>query len=1033
MNMTISLFRMCRRLFLSSRRSRDLPSHRALYQNKPRLQCLGRFLRNDRWTAGNPARINLKRKDCIFVIALLITSFPHLIFAQIRTGASFLRLMPGARQQGIAASTTGVIDELYTVYANPGAAGFLREWQWSASYSKWIADVYSASAFYGQRVRMPWSAHTRLAFGIAYQGMPDFDSSDRAAPQASASDVVFALSLGQPFTVWNKQLAFGANVKYLKSELAQYGAASWMADLGLLYRSSRFQLFRPGSGFLEYGIFSAGVAWTNLGQELTYIATATPLPRTLRAGMALQAGTHEGFQFHFALDYHKTDREQNEFSLGMEISWNQFLSLRGGYDFEDQLISPLAFGLSFRLDDKRMPINSAIPGRNNALRFDFAVAEDNLLFSRPYRGSITHHAIAPENFQPLAPGFDARVEADSVILAWEASQDPDLYDDARYWLIVDQDSLKLASLLAAADRQAEEFFSVAAQESLLVNAKLNHNQLVLKDLEGGKYFWTVAAFDRDRHVRFIEKDGRRIHMFRMIAPQAEITNITFDHDPWITENDYQGIIKITVQNTGGRHLSQLSLVVHDSAAALLSDPFSSRNGNGHAPPAILQARVADLPAGAVKTISAEWRTSAVGRHLIKASLDEERTLLKMDAAHRTRAAAFFTIPKGRLATADSVTAFVLSRVAFDVPFIPEICFDPGSAEVKSEYIRSWVVEPPLVTISNRLKAHPRVKITLQGFADPNSEENDVALADARATAIRDSLLRLGVLPEQMTLLPGQILPGRRTPAKAEDARWVTQERRHVKIATETASEAVVFDLVSFDDLEALPQPVTFHAAIKSAMPIQASLLYVHAGERRDQIAVLPVKNELLGNVAWQHDQTGQEKLGLERNVSYELALTDSLGREFRTPLRRAYLDTKTVLRAQRVAWPIKFNATAPLYDFYWTKMFEHVRFMLNEPAMRMRLSGHACAIGPDAINLRLSQQRAEAFRKGFLLHAKERYPDTYEKIIQRLVSVDGYGEKKPLGIDHLKGDTVIKGDNEEPLGRKLNRRIEVEFYYPEKE
>jgi outer membrane protein OmpA-like peptidoglycan-associated protein len=955
------------------------------------------------------------------------------LFAQIRTGASFLRIMPGARQQGIAASTTGVIDELYTIYANPGATGFLREWQWSASYSKWIADVYSASAFYGQRVRMPWSAHLRLGLGIAYQGMPDFDSSDRAAPQVSASDVVFAASVGQPFMLWKRQFAFGANIKYLDSELAQYGATAWMVDLGLLYRSQRFQLFRPGSGFLEYGIISAGLAWTNLGKELTYIATATPLPRTLRAGMALQAGTHEGFQFHFAFDYHKTYREKNEFSLGTEISWNQLLSLRGGYDFENQLISPIAFGLSLRLDDKRMPINSAIPGRNNALRFDFAVAEDNLLFSRPYRGSITHHAIAPEKFRPLGPVFDAGIEADSVVLAWEASRDPDLYDDARYWLFVDQDSLKMANMIAAADRNAEDLFGAGGRESFLVNVKLSHNSFMLKNLEGGSFYWTVAAFDRDRHIRFIEKEGRRLHKFRIIAPQAEITNITFDYDPWITEDDYQGVIKLTVQNTGGRHLSQLSLVVYDSVATLLSDPFSARNGNGHAAQALQRTEVSDLPPGATKTVQVDWRTNAMGRHFIKAALDEEHALLKNDGANRTRAAVFFTIPKGRLATADSVNAFILSRVAFDVPFIPEICFDPGSAEVKSEYLRSWVLEPPLLTLANRLKSHRDVRISLQGFADPNSNENEVALAEARAAAVRDSLLQLGVLAEQMSLLPGQVLPGRRTPANADDARWVMQERRHVKIAAETASEAVVFDLVAFDDIEPLPQPVTFHAAIRSPVTVQASALHLHADDLNDQIILSPGGNEVQGNLVWQHDRAGQEGLWKEKNLTYELTLTDSLSRVFRTRPRQAYLAAKTVLRAQRVAWPIKFNATVPLYDFYWQKMFEHVKFMLTEPTMRMRLSGHACAIGPDAVNMRLSQQRAEAFRQGFLRHAQETFPDTYEKILQRLVSVKGFGEGKPLGIDHLKGDVTIKGDNETPLGRKLNRRIEVEFYFPDKE
>ncbi|MGH7495567.1 MAG: PorV/PorQ family protein [bacterium] len=971
--------------------------------------------------------------NSILALALCVTLFPQILFAQIRTGASFLRIMPGARQQGIAASTTGVIDELYTIYANPGATGFLREWQWSASYSKWIADVYSASAFYGQRLRMPWSAHTRLGLGIAYQGMPDFDSSDRAAPQVSASDVVFAASIGQPFALWQKQFAFGANIKYFNSELAQYSANAWMVDLGLLFRSRRFQLFRSGSGFLEYGILSAGVAWTNLGEELTYIATATPLPRTLRAGMALQAGTHEGFQFHFAFDYHQTYREKNEFSVGTEISWNQLLSLRGGYNFEDRLISPIAFGLSLRLDDKRMPINSVIPGRNNALRFDFAVAEDNLLFSRPYRGSVTHHAIAPEKFQPLAPGFGANVEADSVVLAWEASQDPDLYDEARYWLIVDQDSSKLSQLLAAAERNTEEFFSAGTSESFLVNARLSHNSFTLKNLEGGSYYWTVAAFDRDRHLRFIEKDGRRLHKFRMLAPQVEITGLTFEYDPWITEDDYQGVIRFTVNNTGGRHVSQLSLVVYDSVAGSLSDPFSARNGNGHAPQALLRTHVHDVPPGVSKTMQADWRTNAAGRHLIKVCLDEERAFLKSDAVNRTREAVFITIPKGRLVTGDSVAAFVLSRVAYDVPFIPDVSFDPGSSEVKGEYMRSWVLEPPLLTIANRLKSNRDVRISLQGFADPNSDEHEATLAEARAAAVRDTLLQLGVLAEQMKLLPGQVLPGRRTPADPDDARWVMQERRHVKIAAEIASEAVVFDLVSFDDIEPLPQPVIFHAGIKSAVPVQAGVLQLHAEGLSDQVLVNAVGNVLLNNFIWQHDRAGKEDLWKEKSVTYALTLTDSLGRVFRTRPRLTYLAAKTQLRAHRVAWPIKFNATVPLYDFYWLKMFEHVKFMLTEPAMRMRLSGHACAIGPEAINLRLSQQRADAFRKGFLQHAQERFPDTYATILQRLVEVKGFGETKPLGIDRLKGDAVIKGDNQTPLGRKLNRRIEVEFYYPEKE
>ena len=82
--------------------------------------------------------------------------------------------------------------------------------------------------------------------------------------------------------------------------------------------------------------------------------------------------------------------------------------------------------------------------------------------------------------------------------------------------------------------------------------------------------------------------------------------------------------------------------------------------------------------------------------------------------------------------------------------------------------------------------------------------------------------------------------------------------------------------------------------------------------------------------------------------------------------------------------------------------------------------------------MRLSQQRAQAFQLTFLKRIQEHYPQAYQKIIERLDGAIGRGESRPMGIAYLSGSTVILGDNESPLGRKLNRRLEIEFYYPTK-
>ncbi len=953
-------------------------------------------------------------RSALLAIFILLTASPPAA-AQIRQGASFLQFTPGAREQGIAGSLTGVIDDVYAIYGNPGAAGFLREWQWSATYAQWIADVYAASALYGKRVRTPWSANSRFALGVAYQGVGDFNSTAQPGVTVSANDLVAALSFGQPLS---RRVAFGVNGKYLRSKLAQYDASSWMVDAGLLFRTARFRFLNTGKSFLDYGIFSAGVAITELGQPLTFIANETPLPRTFRAGAAFNTGAHHGLQLHFTADYKKARDQQGFISFGSEIMWNQILAVRGGYDFNDCLLSHFSFGLTLRLDD-RNTFASVLPGQNKALRFDVAAVEDNFLFSRTYRGSVTHHAIDPEGFEFISPLPNAFIKSDSVLLAWEATRDPDLYDDANYWVIVERDSLKLAEAIAAAKRNDVTFFQALESSNFFITRKPDGTTLQLTDLEGGDYFWMVMAYDRDRHVRFARKNNRQIQRFRLAAPDVEITNITFDYHPWITEDDLQGTLQVTVKNTGDGAAKNISFTLVDSSAAT----------NGAA--ANHSRLIPQLNAGAVDTLKMEWRTPHAGLHHLAARLDAENRRRERDKKNNQRQANFYTIPKGRFTTADTALVLKQVRLAYETPFIAEVCFDSNRAAIKAEYLHKSILEPPLATLSQRLRGHRDLKIYLQGFADANSGENDVALANARAAAVQDSLLALGVYREQIQILPGEVIPLRSTPRDAADARWVMQERRYARITADNASESVLFQLVAFNLNEPLPSPVIFNAAISGAVPIADCRIQLESGTLRKRVDISGMAKgaNLQQDITWQpDDEIGASWVG--HNSVYEIALTDSLGRQFRTPPQQIYLAAQSFLREQRVAWPIKFRGTEPLYDFYWTNLMVYVNRMLEDKNMRMRFAGHACAIGPEPVNMLLSKQRAEKFREGFVQHLKTRYPETYERIMERLDATVGYGETRPLMLQYLNGERRLIGDHEKPLGRKLNRRLEIEFYYP---
>ena len=964
-----------------------------------------------------------KSATILFLITLLsLLSTPD-SRGQIRQGASFLQFISGAREQGIAGSLTGVIDDAHAIYGNPGAAGFLREWQWSATYAQWIADVYSASFIYGKRIYTPWSRNTRFAFGVTYQGMADFNSTAQAGAAVGANDWVASLSFGQPLS---RKVALGTNVKYLRSKLAQYDASSWMVDTGILFRSSRFRFLHTGKSFLDYGIFSAGVAVTEVGQSLTFVSQATPLPRTFRAGVAFNTGTHHGLQLHFTADYKKPRDQKGFMSFGSEISWSQFLSLRGGYDFNDCLLSHLSFGLTLKLDDRNTPAR-VLPGRNKALRFDVASVEDNFLFSRTYRGSVTHHAIEPEAFEFIGPVSGALIKADSVRLAWQITKDPDLYDDVDYWLIVERDSVKLAEAIRSTEQSESNIFDALENSQFLLSQKPAGNTAHLTNLEGGDYYWTVMAYDRDRHVRFAGSRNRHIRRFRLALPDLQITSLTFDYSPWITEDDLQGGLQIVLKNNGDGNAKNISFGLFDSLAA-------QTNGKAETARIIAQTGIPELQAGAVDTIKLEWRTALPGLHHIMAQLDAENRLRESDKINNRYQAAFYTIPKGRFVTGDTALVLKQARLSYDVPFIAEICFDSSSAEVKPDYLHKSILDPPLVTLAQRLSGHRNLKIALQGFADPNSGETDVNLANARAKAVRDSLINMGVYAEQIEMKPDSMLQLRQPPRDATDRRWAYQERRAVSITADKKSEDVLFQLVSFNLNEPIPSPVIFNSAISGAVPLGNSVIQLESGtlSKRVDISGMAKGGQLQQDITWQpDDEIGASWVG--HNSVYEIVLTDSLGRQFCTKPRQTYLAAQSFLREQRVAWPIKFRDTEPLYDFYWTKLMGHVNNMLADKYMRMRFAGHACAIGPNAVNERLSDDRAKTFREGFLQHIQKNYPQSYAQIMQRLdQEAVGHGEAQPMDIKYLNGAKKTIGDNEKPLGRKLNRRLEIEFYYPVK-
>ncbi|MBN1996753.1 PorV/PorQ family protein [candidate division KSB1 bacterium] len=976
--------------------------------------------------------IREKSNRFIFLVVIFLLSQWHLLFGQVRSGAAFLSNLPGARVQAQAGNVTAGLDDIHVIYANPGALGFARDWQWAASYSKWIADIYIASLLYGTRVLTPWSRRTRFSFGVHYQGMPEFDSSDGLVPRVMADDVLFTAGIGQPLTFITPWLSTGANVKYLRSRLDFYDASSWSADFGVLARTPKFKFIGPG--FFEYGIVSGGFAVNNVGQPLTFVSAETPLPQSIRGGLAFNTGSHNSFSLQLSLDYIKIKDENSRVGVGTEIAWNHLFALTAGYNSGYDLMSKYSFGLSVILDSRTSAINNVIPGRNNAMRFDVASMDDeDDFFARTYRGSISHYPVGPEKFTFIYPANGDSIKTDTATLEWSKSNDPDMYDDVVYYLLVDHDSLKIDRVLNNCFQQPHDIPRILLQDSLIVGEKSTMERYRMGDFSGGVYHWAVIAADKDYHLKFANIGRHRIARFYVPLPDVFVSGVQFDYNPWITSDDLQGNLLVNVMNAGLSVARSVSVVLYDSSAE-----------NMETPKLIIQKTIEEISPGEVQAFIVEWFTLQHGYHYIKSHVDQQNIIRELNEDNNLHVSGFYTIPKGVFTTSDTTDGLYSSTVLLELPIINEVFMDPNSSRVKVEYLYKTILVPPLATMANRLKKNPELQLKLKGYADPNSEQASVKLAEIRAGAVRDSVLSTGVNPEQVESLGGEVWPRRTLPANQTDARWILEERRVVKTTAKKEDQLELFSPIPHLDVENLRKPVDFTANIYGVVPAEDASVnfdYYQGNSTGDVADIRPLLSDSLSlpvnstptmfneKILWQPQAADSAEYAawLNKDITYALTVMDTLGRVFRTHPAVTFVTTKNFTRQYRISFPLQFASSQPLYNFYWPRIYTIAKELFRNPKMRIRFVGHACATGPEAVNKRLSLQRARDFHKGFLQFLKIQHPEDYDGIMERLDEPDGFGEGQPLSITRYSGDVVLFGDNDDPIGRKLNRRIEIVF------
>ena len=949
--------------------------------------------------------------------------------AQDGVGLPFLKIGIGARQAGMAGVATGVGDDVYTVYTNPGGLGHIRRWQWSAAYNKWFADVYQASFIYVQQFRAFGSKKMTIGLDCSYIGMPAWDATGGLEPEVSANQLIAGVHLGQRLDWLTPALALGAGIKGISSRYADYSALGVAGDVGLLLRPGRFELGTAGLGIFDYGIITLGVSYMHLGPKIKFDRRYTSLPRTWRAGVSFRMGRYNGFNLLLASDVIGVQNRDAVIGFGTELWWKDVLGARFGYRMNEEDLGDISFGLGFRWDDVMNSIFNLPTRYGDAFEVNVADVGYGDVLQQTYRGAVSHFPVAPEPFRLQDPTvITSQVMGDSsaVTLAWEKAYDPDPFDEVAYLVFIDKDRNKVDQAIAWVERNMDDFLQSGLKDSLLLCESVPSPTFVTSVVGGGVYYWAVAAYDLGRHARLAKRGEEHIDIFTVATADLAIQDFHFIPTEWITTTPEQGILSITVANEGS--------VESDSFHVIITDGYEDQGMEAEP----LKRTLVDvwLPGfsiGTDTTFIIDWVTNLHGSHVIRTVVDPESRILELNHGNNDRSELIVSVPKGLLSAPDSIDVMATGYDQTEIPIVPEVYFQPFSSEIDPLYYTDSIVSSPiLLALARRLIQHPEISVIIRGSIDALSGEEDPALADERGVHVRGQLIRMGVPDDQINVEfdhPEKILGQRRMPADPQDAEWVMQQNRVVRFTVDPAFEELVFSPFKVAvDTTLIRDGIQYGVDIITPSGIDAWRVTGGPAPIEMVPAGLFDGDSLRGRFIWNGSDVNGNLVPRNRWVRYHLVLDDTLGRTFRTREDSVYLKEKRTLQRWEMFGAAKFAEVEPIYQFYWDRLMDLGEELVQNPDMRVRFEGHACAIGSDAVNQRLSLGRAEAFTRAFKERIRNAYPGRYEDIWRRIDQPVGYGEKVPLDIRVRGQGDLLLGDNETPVGRYLNRRIMVLLY-----
>lgn len=284
-------------------------------------------------------RRTLQRAAVVMLLFSAVVSVHAQEFKSTATaGFVFLEVPVTARTAALGEASLALSNvNAAAVFTNPGALGFTTQsHSFTASYAPWLADIKNYASSYSVKTDAGVFGIGLVAFDygtiprtVVASGQKVFDVTGTYTAGSTAVGVTYARMLTQEFS-------FGTTIKYAEERIDTYRASNILFDGGILY-------------YTGLGSFRIAAAIQNFGVNTKFINDEFKMPAVLKMGVAAEIIDDKEAGYRITLTgeaLHPNDNNERV-NVGMEIAWNELLSLRSGYKFfYDEESYSFGFGLN---------------------------------------------------------------------------------------------------------------------------------------------------------------------------------------------------------------------------------------------------------------------------------------------------------------------------------------------------------------------------------------------------------------------------------------------------------------------------------------------------------------------------------------------------------------------------------------------------------------------------------------------------------------------------------------------------------------